>query len=185
MQDRRNLALAGAFYVLAFPLYGGGQYLLQHQQALAGLGLILANSAVVIAIGFLLRPIITRSSPGTGAFVFWGRVLEGLILASGAVAYIVLAGSPDGQSLNDASYNAGMIVLGTAGIIFAIWMLKTRPVSPFLAIMGMIGYASLATGMLLEIAGQDQLSGFFVAAAGIFEVTFAIWLMARGFRAVR
>ncbi|MBL8771389.1 MAG: DUF4386 family protein [Phenylobacterium sp.] len=180
--ERQALAVAGVLYLAAFPLYGGGQYLLQNEQPLAGLGLILGNSAVVVAIGLLLRPIIAVSSPMTAAVVLWGRVLEGLILASGPLAYVALAASPLARSLNDASYNAGMIVLGAAGVVFSLWMLRTRPVPPVLAAMGVIGYVALAAAMVLERAGQMTLSGGLVAVAGIFEVVFAIWIIARGFR---
>jgi hypothetical protein len=182
LTDRQALALAGAFYVLAFPLYGGGQFLLQGGQTLVGLGLVLMNSAVVIAIGCLLKPIIERSSPKVAATVFWGRLIEGIVLGGGAIAYLATNGSQTGEYLNEAAYHTAMIVLGGAGVIFSFWLFKARRVPPLLAVLGVVAYVSLATAMILERVGQDATSMWFLAVAGVFEILFAFWLMLRGFR---
>ncbi|MDZ7628763.1 MAG: DUF4386 family protein [Parvularculaceae bacterium] len=182
MTDRKLSALVGLFYVLAFPLYGGGQFLLQGGMPYAGLGLILVNSAVVIAIGFALGSIIARSSPKVAATVLWGRLIEGILLGAGAIAFLLFAGSEEGQSLNLAAYHGGMMVLGAAGIVLSIWMFNVRAVPPILAVFGVIGYVSLATAMVLERLGNDPLSLRFLAIAGVFEIVFALWLVARGFR---
>lgn len=184
MADRQLLALAGFFYVLAFPLYGGGQFLLQGGQTLVGLGLVLTNSAVVIAIGCLLKPIIERSSPKVAATVFWGRLIEGIVLGGGAIAYLVTKGSQAGEYLNEAAYHSAMIILGGAGVVFSLWMFKARRVPPLLAVFGVVGYVSLVTAMVLERIGQDEFSMWFLAVAGGFEILLAFWLMLRGFRPV-
>lgn len=182
LTDRRMLALAGAFYLLAFPLYGGGQYLLQSGQTFVGLGLVLLNSAVVIAIGVLLKLIIERTSQSVAATVFWGRLIEGLALGGGAIAYVINTGSPEGEYLNEAAYHSGMIVLGGAGVVFCVWMFTERRVPLVLAAYGVVAYISLVAAMVLERIGQDQPSVWFLAVAGVFEILFALWLMLRGFR---
>jgi hypothetical protein len=184
LTDRQVLALAGVFYVLAFPLYGGGQFLLQSGQSLVGLGLVLMNSAVVIAIGFLLKPIIERSSQKVAATVFWGRLIEGIVLGSGAIAYLITNGSQTGEYLNEAAYHSAMIILGGAGVIFSVWLFKARRVPPVLAVFGVVAYVSLVTAMVLERVGQDSPSMWFLAVAGLFEILFALWLILRGFRPV-
>lgn len=182
LTDRQVLALTGVFYLLAFPLYGGGQFLLQDEQRFIGLGLVLMNSAVVIAIGCLLKPIIGRSSPKVAATVLWGRVIEGIVLGAGAIAFTLFAGSQVGESLNEAAYQIAMIILSAAGIVFSMWLFTERRVPPVLSIFGVIGYASLATAMVLERVGQDSFSMSFLAIAGVFELAFALWIIVCGFR---
>lgn len=181
MTDRKLLALAGIFYLLAFPFYGGGQFLLQTGQPFIGICLVLLNSAVVIAIGYICKPIIERSSSKVAATVFWGRVIEGIVLGAGGIAFLLFAGSEIGQSLNLAAYHSAMIILGVTGIVFSMWMFNSRSVPQILAVLGVIGYLSLATAMVLERLGQDSLSIWFLAAGGVFEILFALWLIARGF----
>lgn len=182
MTDRKKLALAGVLYLLAFPLYGGGQFLLQDGQIVFGLGLVLMNSAAVVAIGFLLRPIIARASRPVATIVFWGRLLEGLVLGAGAAAFVFSESAISSESVNAAAYACAMIILGAAGVVFSIWMLRAHRIPRILAAYGVVAYVSLATAMILESSGQDALSVWFLAVAGVFEILFALWLILRGFR---
>lgn len=180
MTDRQTSALVGGLYLVAFPLYGGGQYLMLGGQHALGLALVLGNTVAVTGIGLLLRPLIAPKAPGVAAVTLWGRVLEGLILGAGAVAYVTTAGQGLGDALNDHAYQAAMLVLAAAGAVFARWMLAARVVPAALAIAGIAAYVALGTGVVLEIIGQQDLSLWFIAGAGIFELVFALWLMARG-----
>ncbi|MBU6372147.1 MAG: DUF4386 family protein [Alphaproteobacteria bacterium] len=182
MSVRQKLALVGGLYLVAFPFYGGGQYLLLGGQHALGLALVLANTASVIAIGVLLRPLIAQTSPGVAAVTLWGRALEGLILGAGALAFVATAGKGLGDALNDHAYQAAMLVLAVAGAVFARWMLAARVVPAALSAAGLIAYLSLGTGIVLEIVGQQDLSLWFIAGAGIFELVFAVWLIAHGWR---
>lgn len=182
MTDRRRLILVGIFYLIAFPLYGGGQNLMQREWPFVGLLLILMNSAVVIAIGIFLRAIIMRTSPKIAATVLAGRVLEGVLLGAGGVAFVLFGGTEDAQSLNLAAYHGGMIILGAAGIVLSVWLYTTNEIPRLLAAFGVVGYTSLASAMIVERLGNDALSLKFLAVAGLFEVSFALWLIVRGFR---
>jgi hypothetical protein len=182
MTDRQCLAVAGLFYLLAFPLYGGGQFLLQGQHKLIGLGLVGLNSAALIAIGYLIKGIIQRTARTVAGIVFWGRVAEGLVLVSGALAYFAFSGSQAGQDINEAAYHVAMVILSVSGTIFLGWLFKARGVPQILAALGVLGYPALATAMVLERIGQDAISIWFLAFAGIFEILFAFWLIFRGFR---
>ena len=180
--DRQRLALAGLLYLLAFPLYGGGQFLLQGQHKVIGLGLVGLNSAAVIGTGYLFRGIIQRTAGTVAAIVFWGRVLEGLVLASGALAYFASSGSQVGQDFNEAAYHGAMLILSVSGMILFGWLYKARGIPRILAAFGVLGYAALAAAMVLERIGQDSISIWFLAFAGVFEILFAFWLIFRGLR---
>lgn len=180
MSDRTTLALVGFLYLIAFPLYGGGQYLMLGGQHALGLALVLGNTLAVIGIGVLLRPLVARTAPRVAALTLWGRILEGLILGAGAIAYVSTAGKGLGDVLNDHAYQAAMLVLSAAGAVLARWMLAARVIPAVLAAAGIAAYAALGAGIILEIIGQEDLSLWFIAGAGIFELIFALWLMVRG-----
>lgn len=182
MSDKVALRLAGGLYLLAFPLFGGGQYLIQSGQTLPGLALVLANSAAVIAIGVLMARVIAPSSRAVSATTLWGRVLEGVILGAGAVAYVLHGGSDAGDALNLGAYHLAMLILAAAGIVLCAWLLRAKRVPALLAGFGVLGYVALATAMVLEHLGQDATAMPFLAVAGVFELAFALWLIARGFR---
>ena len=180
MSDRLTLALVGVLYLVAFPLYGGGQYHMLGGQHALGLALVLGNTFAVLGIGLLLRPLVARTAPRTAALTLWGRALEGAILGAGAIAYVSTAGKGLGDVLNDHAYQAAMLVLSAAGAVLSRWMLAARVIPAALAAAGVTAYLSLGVGIVLEIVGQEDLSLWFVAGAGIFELVFALWLMARG-----
>lgn len=180
--DRSRLILVGIFYLIAFPLYGGGQNLMQRDWPFVGVSLILVSSVVVMAIGFFLRAIIRRTSPTIAATVLAGRLMEGVLLGAGGVAFVLFGGTEDAQNLNLAAYHGGMIILGVAGIVLSVWLFTTKEVPRLLAAFGVVGYVSLASAMIVERLGNDALSLKFLAVAGLFEVSFALWLIFRGFK---
>jgi hypothetical protein len=55
---------------------------------------------------------------------------------------------------------------------------------PWLAIWGAIGYAVFAFGFLMELFGKEW-SMYLLAPGGLWEVTFAIWLIVRGSKHVK
>ena len=94
------------------------------------------------------------------------------------MAYVTTAEQGPADALNDHAYQAAMLVLAVAGAVFARWMLSARVAPAALAIAGIAAYLTLGAGIVLEIIGQQDLSLWFIAGAGIF----ALWLMARGWR---
>jgi len=61
-------------------------------------------------------------------------------------------------------------------------LFTTKEVPRLLAAFGVVGYVSLASAMIVERLGNDALSLKFLAVAGLFEVSFALWLIFRGFK---
>jgi hypothetical protein len=187
---RRTARIVGVL-VLAGYLYGVGTLIatgLIHSGDrgdstalfLAGIALMLLNSAVVIGIGVLTFPVLRAHSNATAAGYLGTRIFEGVVLALGVVSLIVLTGS-DAIDANAAFYNVAEAGLGIGSLFFCALLFRTGLVPRWLAAWGLIGYACLAAGNLLELIG---VAGAALAASipgGLFEWTFAIWLIARGF----
>jgi Domain of unknown function (DUF4386) len=66
-------------------------------------------------------------------------------------------------------------------LFFCALLLRTRLVPGFLAVWGFIGYACFAGGNLLELSGVAGAAVVAAIPGGLFELTFAVWLIARGF----
>ena len=60
-------------------------------------------------------------------------------------------------------------------------MYRSNLVPRFLAGWGVVGYVIFAAGSLLEILGVAGAGMVAVVPGGLFEVFFAIWLIAKGF----
>lgn len=178
MSKRRLQSMAGAAFIAAFLLYGGGQYLLDEGYIAAGLALILINSVVVSVIGVLLRSIIAATAPGIAQVYMGARLLEGALLAAGAIAFVVLD-DDSGIRYNEFAYRTGMIVLSVGGVLFCHWLLRRRRVPIILAAWGVVGYLALGAAMVLDPSGQSVLGMWLLLPGGVFELFFGIWLMAR------
>src|SRR5262249_46208590 len=128
------------------------------------------------------------------------RIIESVVLIVGAIGVLTVAafiedprvGSVDAAQVralsalaakgNDEAYQLGMVVLGTGSIPLCLLLLRSRLVPRFLAGCGLAGYAALALGALLEIAGIR--AGLMLSIpGGLFELALATWLLARGFNA--
>ena len=77
-----------------------------------------------------------------------------------------------------------MLVLGIGSIPMCLALLKHKITPSWLAIWGVIGYAVFAFGFLMELFGKEW-SMYLLAPGGLWEVTFAIWLIVRGSKIVK
>src|SRR3954464_5249462 len=148
----------------------------------AAIALMLLNSAVVIGIGVLLFPILRAHSKAIAVGYLGTRIFEGLVLALGVVSLIVLTSS-GAIDANAALYNVAEAGLGLGSLFFCALLFRTGLVPRWLAAWGFIGYACFAAGNLLELFGVTGAALFAAIPGGLFELTFAIWLIARGFAA--
>ncbi len=147
----------------------------------AGIALMLLNSAIVIGIGVLMFPILRAHSKATAAGYLGTRIFEGVVLALGVVSLIVLTSSDDAIDANAAFYNVAEAGLGIGSLFFCALLFRTGLVPRWLAAWGFIGYACFAVGNLLELFGVAGAALVGSIPGGLFEWTFAIWLIARGF----
>jgi hypothetical protein len=187
---RRAARIVGVL-VLAGYLYGVGSLIAQGvvdsddrsgttALFVAGIALMLLNSAIVIGIGVVMFPILRPHNKATAAGYLGTRIFEGVVLALGVVSLIVLTGS-DAIDANAAFYNVAEAGLGIGSLFFCALLFRTGLVPRWLAAWGFIGYACFAVGNLLELFGVAGAALVASIPGGLFEWTFAMWLIARGF----
>jgi len=175
--------LVGVLFLAAFFLYGIGTSIATTATAgsgplMIGVGMMLLNTAAVIAIGALVYPILRPHSPAVAVGYVATRLFEGTLLAIGAIALFTGA-----VAANFFAYNIAMAGLGVGSLFFCVVLYRTRLVPRFLAAWGFIGYAAFATGSVLEILGFAGAGLPTTIPGGLFELFFAIWLLVRGFNA--
>jgi hypothetical protein len=146
-----------------------------------GAALMLLNSAFVIGIGVLMFPILRPHNKAIAVGYLGTRIFEGVVLAIGVVSLIVVTGSAAIHA-NSVFYNVAEAGLGIGSLFFCALLFRTGLVPRFLAVWGFLGYACFAGGTLLELFGVAGAGLVAAIPGGLFEVTFGIWLIARGFR---
>ena len=188
---RRTARIVGILFLAGFLAYGVGSLIAQgivdsgdrsDSTALfvTGTALMLLNSAFVIGIGVLMFPILRAHSKAIAAGYLGTRIFEGVVLAIGVVSLIVLTSS-DAIDANAIFYSVAEAGLGIGSLFFSALLFRTGLVPRFLAVWGFIGYACFAGGNLLELFGVAGAGLVGAIPGGLFELTFAIWLIARGF----
>ena len=188
---RRTARIVGVLFLAGYLAYGVGSLIAtgivrsddrSSSTALfvTGAALMLLNSAFVIAIGVLIFPILRAHNEAVAAGYLGTRIFEGVVLAIGVVSLIVLTGSAAIHA-NSVSYNVAEAGLGIGSLFFCALLFRTGLVPRFLAVWGFIGYACFAGGTLLELFGVAGAGLVGAIPGGLFELTFGIWLIARGF----
>jgi hypothetical protein len=166
-----NARTIGILFLLAFLAYGFGSQLFEsanNSEKFAGALLIAANSVVVLLIGILLRKTLKRYNPLVGNIYLFTRIFEALALSSVIFLKVNLS--------EDLGYILGMLVLGIGSIPMCLALHKHKIAPSWLAIWGAIGYALFAFGFLMELFGKAW-SMYLLGLGGLWEVTFAIWLI--------
>ena len=173
-----NARTIGTFFLLVFLAYGFGSSLFKsasNPEKYLGALLIVANSVMVLFIGFLLRKTLKLYNPLVGNIYLFTRLFE-----ASALLTIFLNGSkPD-----DLGYVLAMLVLGIGSVPMCLTLLKHEITPSWIAIWGAIGYAVFAFGFLMELFGKAW-SMYFLAPGGLWEVTFAAWLIFSGGKNVK
>ena len=188
---RRTARIVGALFLAGFLSYGVGNLIATGNVRSAdgsgstallvtGAALMLLNSAFVIGIGLLMFPILRPHNKDIAAGYVGTRIFEGVVLAIGVVTLIVLTGER-AKDVNAVFYSVAEVGLGVGSLFFCALLLRTGLVPRFLAVWGFIGYACFAGGNLLELFGVAGAGLVGAIPGGLFELTFGIWLIARGF----
>jgi hypothetical protein len=185
---RRTARIVGVLFLAGYLAYGVGSLIAKGSADrsgstalfVTGAALMLLNSAFVIGIGVLMFPILRPHNKAIAAGYLGTRIFEGVVLAIGLVSLIVLTGSAAIHA-NSVCYNIAEAGLGIGSLFFCALLFRTRLVPRFLAVWGFIGYACFAGGTLLELFGVAGTGLVGAIPGGLFELTFAIWLIAKGF----
>jgi hypothetical protein len=185
---RTSARIVGILFLSGFLAYGIGDSIVTASDGdtagptfLTGAALMLLNSAIVIGIGVLMLPILRRHNKAVAAGYLATRIFEGVGLAIGVVSLLVLTG-PAAIGVNFVAYNLAMAGLGIGSLFFCAVLFRSGLVPRFLAGWGFLGYAFFASGSLLELSGVAGAGLVGAIPGGLFEVTFGVWLIARGFR---
>jgi hypothetical protein len=190
---RRTARIVGALFLAGFLSYGVGNLIATGNVRSAdgsgstallvtGAALMLLNSAFVIGIGVLMFPILRPHNKDIAAGYVGTRIFEGVVLAIGVVTLIVLTGER-AKDVNAVFYSVAEVGLGIGSLFFCALLFRTGLVPRFLAVWGFIGYACFAGGNLLELFGVAGAGLVGAIPGGLFELTFGVWLIARGFAA--
>lgn len=190
MDSTRKIAVyTGILFLGAILAYGIGTSLvapLQQQdliashsaQFLTGILLMLLNSVFVIVIGVLLFPLLRADRLEFAVIYLVSRILESLLLTAGVISLYLMA-----SSVNHYAYQIGMLFLGIGSLFLCASFYKSALLPRFLALWGLIGYAGLLIGTLLELCGIPI--GLWLALpGGVFELFLSFWLIFKGFNAV-
>jgi Domain of unknown function (DUF4386) len=147
-----------------------------------GAALMLLNSAFVIGIGVLMFPILRAHNQAIAAGYLGTRIFEGVVLAMGVVSLVVVTDPAAAIHADSVFYSVAEAGLGIGSLFFCALLLRTGLVPRFLAVWGFIGYACFVGGNLLELFGVAGAGLVGTIPGGPFELTFGIWLIAKGFR---
>jgi hypothetical protein len=167
--------LFGGLVLAAFFLYGIGSALVDEP---IGVGLVAVNSVAVTIIGVIGFRLLRHHHPWVGASYLATRVAEALLLGGGVVIYTI---ADDVSDADTTGYLFAMLVLGLGSLPF--WYVVGR--GPWLptrfALWGMVGYVALAAGALIELTTGREVTYFFAAPGGLFEIAVGLYLLLRGF----
>jgi Domain of unknown function (DUF4386) len=170
-------------------------------QLIIGVLLQFVNDAAVVGIGVLLFPIVKRHSETIALGYAGTRILECIFLIVGGIGTLSLitvsqatlqAGTPDASYAlmfgalfvegRTTAYHVAMSALGLGSLPFCYVLYRSQLIPRSLSVLGLIGYAALLIGSVLEIFGLN-LRLLHNLPGGVFEFILPIWLIVKGFNA--
>jgi hypothetical protein len=146
-----------------------------------GVALMSMSGLAVVGIGLLMYPILKPVNPTLALWYPTLRVVECLVSAACGI-YLLAASEVVPNHLLWV-----YVPTGIGGIIFCYLLFIARLVPAPIALLGLVGYASLTIGVPLDLLGVLDLSAgagmLLLVPGGIFELVFLpTWLIAKGFR---
>jgi hypothetical protein len=166
--------LFGALVLAAFFLYGIGSALVDEP---IGVALVAINSVAVTIVGVIGFRLLRHHNPWVGAGYLATRIAEAVLLGGGVALYTFA----DRSDADITGYLLAMLALGIGSLPF--WYVVGR--GPWLshrfALWGMAGYLALAAGAVIELTTGREVTYFFAAPGGLFEIAVGVHLLRRGF----
>jgi hypothetical protein len=185
---RKTAVLVGVLFLAATATFAIGSGLITSyfsgeggQASTLATGVLFeALSAIAVAtIGVVMWPIFRRYSEGLGRGYMVLRIGEALMIISAGVYMLA--------TKNDfAHYDAFIYVFtASAGLIFSYLLYVSGLIPRFLAVLGLIGYISLAIGIPVSLLGDVKLDAgwglIFAAPGAVFELVVPLLLIIKGF----
>jgi hypothetical protein len=147
-------------------------------QLIIGVLLEVYCGVAVAGIGVMMFPILKKFNErlALGYVIF--RIIECAIIIVSGIYLISLL-----KLIQDYDL---MIYLftGIGGLIFSYLLYQSKLVPRLISVLGLIGYALLFTGTLLDMLGHVDLDGagmIVLLPGGLFEIILPIWLIVKGF----
>ena len=168
---------------------------------LLGMGAVLWLSTVAgdAAHGILMFPVLKPHSERAAVGYLGARIIDATFIAVMALLILVQipvgieylkAGSSDTSYLQALSavltkanlyaYEFAMIAVGIAGLILCSAFYRSQLIPRLLAVWGLVGYAVLLSGSVLQVLGFE-LSSIQAIPGGLWELFIGVWLVAKGF----
>ena len=152
------------------------------------------------AHGILMFPILKHHNSERIAVGYLGfRIMDGLVIAIMVLFVLVQipigseylnAGASDASYLQALStvfmqaqldaYNIAMTTLGISGLLLCYSFYKSKLVPRILAVWGLVGYAVILCGSMVEVLGFNLLS-IHAIPGGLWEMFIGVWLIVKGF----
>jgi uncharacterized membrane protein len=151
------------------------------------------------AHGILMFPVLRRFSERIAFGYFGARIMDAVFV--GVMALLILfqiplanayltAGTPDTLQVLSAvfmqaqlyAYHFGMLTVGIAGLMLCYLFYKTQLVPRILGVWGLVGYAVILGGSVLEVLGFN-LNSLHTIPGGLWELFIGVWLIVKGFSA--
>jgi hypothetical protein len=168
---------------------------------LLAMGAVLWLSTVAgdAAHGILMFPVLRPHSERAAVGYLGARIIDATFIAVMALLILIQipvgieylnAGSSDTSYLQALStvlteanlyaYEFAMITVGVAGLILCSMFYRAQLVPRPLAVWGLIGYAILLLGSVLQVLGLN-LNSIHAIPGGLWELFIGVWLIAKGF----
>jgi hypothetical protein len=151
------------------------------------------------AHGILMFPVLKRFSERIAFGYFGARIMDAIFV--GVMALLILfqiplaneylkgGASETLQALSAVftqaqlyAYHFGMLTVGVAGLMLCYLFFKTQLLPRFLGVWGLVGYAVILGGSVLEVLGFN-LNSIHTIAGGVWELFIGVWLIVKGFNA--
>jgi hypothetical protein len=186
--NRKIAVLVGVLFLIATMTFATGSVLVRSfftdenpnkTSLVIGVLLEIACGVAVAGIGVLMFPILKMFNKrlALGYVVF--RIIEcALIIVAGIYMLSLL-------KLMWKYETIIFIFTGLGGLIFSYLLYQSNLIPRFLSVLGLIGYALLSIGVLLDLLGYFSMNtnaGMLLEIpGGLFELFLPVWLFIKGF----
>ena len=147
----------------------------------AGVLLMMCSGLAVVGIGLLMYPILKLVN---AKLAMWYPIMRVTEFTVSAICGIYLL-----TQLQVVPNHLLWVYIptGVGGLIFTYLLFVSKLVPRSIALLGLIGYASLSLGVLLDLANivdmNQGMGQLLLAPGGLFEFVFLpIWLIAKGLK---